>query len=906
MTTGRIKLWAASLLLLTGLAFAPRVIGLNQFLGPDELAQQTRTVQFLTALSVGDWAGTMIGNDSGNLPLMWVGSLGLLRYDQPADAPLAAMRLTLAIANGVLVLLTFYLLQRLWSLLPALLATALLALDPLLLSESRMLRSEALYTAFMGLSVLAVLLHLRGQPWMLLLSGVLGGLALASKVSGVFLIGFVPLVLMFYHGYRQWRGWLWDSLRWGATVGITFVMLWPALLLRPVATLSAMIRTVYDAGIQGRVAETFFMGQLWRDLPGYYYLLVTPYRLTPLALVGVVLALGWLGYRWVKKHPDTREYPVQSVGVLLAFAGLYLLMFSLAANKTDRYILTSLWALNVITGMGWGYLLRWLGDRARWAMPIALVMLLGWQSYSVARIHPYYTAYYSELLGGLPRAASIFQLGYGEGVAAAMDYLNRQPNAAQIRLVCGTNAPRCEQHFIGETWQSRTLNPVNGRWMQADYVLIYVNALQRRLYPAGVVPYLERQPPAHTVAIDGVTYARLYRLPSVSNTGEAATLTGFGTLLGYTFDPGTPIAGESLGVHAYWQSDHTDAPLLHAVLVDGQGYAWAAGALPFRPGFEQARQTRQAVLESAGVLTLPVGMPAGTYTLRLGFAAAQEMLTFEHTASLSIKAAPLPHETPTVRQPHGASVADGLRLVGHNLNDTTVTPGESVWLPLVWQAEQDITRAYRVILHLTHDTQSDTPLATWQAGYGPWQAGQVVQDPWRLDLPATLDLGSYTLNLTLLDDTTGAEIYRGRVHSFEVVAEARPAMQAALDTPLGEGLTLLGYDLYFDVGPSGDSLTPTLYWRIHGQDIETADYALAMSLYAADRDMVVQHWTVPLAPNAPRWYAHQVMSAVYRLETAPLQGPYHLDIALLRGGEDVGAPVRLENIQTQVQVRVAE
>ncbi len=44
-----------------------------------------------------------------------------------------------------------------------------------------------------------------------------------------------------------------------------------------------------------------------------------------------------------------------------------------------------------------------------------------------------------------------------------------------------------------------------------DYAIIYINQRQRN-YPEDLLQYLEEQTPEHTIWIDGVDYARIYRL----------------------------------------------------------------------------------------------------------------------------------------------------------------------------------------------------------------------------------------------------------------------------------------------------------------------------------------------------------------------------------------------------------
>ena len=73
-------------------------------------------------------------------------------------------------------------------------AGILLALNPFLLSESRVARVEALSAELVALSVMTLMLYFHERRWRwLALSGILGGLALSTKSQNLLLVGFAGL-----------------------------------------------------------------------------------------------------------------------------------------------------------------------------------------------------------------------------------------------------------------------------------------------------------------------------------------------------------------------------------------------------------------------------------------------------------------------------------------------------------------------------------------------------------------------------------------------------------------------------------------------------------------------------------------------------------------------------------------
>jgi hypothetical protein len=87
-----------------------------------------------------------------------------------------------------------------------------------------------------------------------------------------------------------------------------------------------------------------------------------------------------------------------------------------------------------------------------------------------------------------------------------------------------------------------------------------------------------------------------------------------------------------------------------------------------------------------------------------------------------------------------------------------------------------VTHDYVILVRILAETGSE--LAYWlgrpvRSGYPTtaWQVKQVVQDPWRLTLPATAKPGSYTLEIALFDAATEIEVIRQKLGSLTVTSE---------------------------------------------------------------------------------------------------------------------------------------
>ena len=178
-------------------------------------------------------------------------------------------------------LLAFPLMVRLAGWGPALLASFLIALDPYFIALSRLLHLDGLVTALMLLSLLAFLCYLdKGrQKRDLLLSGAAAGLGWLTKSPALFLIPFVGLLVLI-ELFKTWKGlwsgalgirtgWLrgiWEAVRpwlvW-LTIGvIVFILLWPAMWVDPLGTVSRVFTKALGYALEGNTAPTFFAGQV--------------------------------------------------------------------------------------------------------------------------------------------------------------------------------------------------------------------------------------------------------------------------------------------------------------------------------------------------------------------------------------------------------------------------------------------------------------------------------------------------------------------------------------------------------------------------------------------------------------------------------------------------------------------
>ncbi len=706
-------------------------------------------------------------------------------------------------------------------------------LDPFLLAESRVLRFEALVAGFMPLSLLAALLYLKEQrPYALVLSSVFAALAMLTKISAAILLPAVAVVgavtvLSIKSGNPQDRRqpipqsgnddestvheaandnssfpirrssftpstsslirWLSKYLIWVGLIVFCFWLFWPAMWVAPLETLQEVMTFAERAGEEGFAGRgVFFWGQIYPDDPGYwFYPVAILFRITPLVLVGVVLAIVSLVLTFKQRWPirDEAGWQWWGTALLLVYSLLFVLIMTPGAKKYDRYLMPIFPALDLVAGAGWLWVSEWAVRRWLQSKQIQLALGMGWvillvlQGLTTLPHLPYYYTYYNPLLGGPRQAANYIRVGFAEGLDQVAAYLEQKPNAAELKLA-SANSSKLDGLFSGQTI---ALDNLDGKWVQGDYVLIYISQLQRGKHSPEILTYLRRHEPEYILKLHGLEYAWLYPGPAARYYGGGYKLEGRGTLYGYDFDRTDLAAGESLPITLYWRNEgQREDDRFFVRLMDLDGYVWTEAIAQPRPGFEAANRRRKAIVESEAVLSLPIGMPPGDYFFKPGFRTVSGEIIgyFElpgRTKPLSVTTAKTYPSLETFQAPSPSHLRanDDLILLGYDLEPKTSRPGSALWLTLYWQGLTDVTHDYVILLRLLDETQQE--MAYWlgrpvRSGYPTteWKAGQIVQDPWQLTLPPDAGPGLYDLEIALFDADTEAEVIRAQLEPLTI------------------------------------------------------------------------------------------------------------------------------------------
>jgi hypothetical protein len=221
----------------------------------------------------------------------------------------------------------------------------------------------------------------------------------------------------------------------------------------------------------------------------------------------------------------------------------------------------------------------------------------------------YPLAYYSPLLGGGAFADRLILVGWGEGLDQVGAWIDAQPRPLGEPTVATSYHRVLQAQLLGSAVPLEHVR-------MADYVVPYVNTLQRGDEAAILAPFLSSSTPEHVVWVNGIEYARVYRGPHAPVTVERGlNFANRVTLVRSTVAPGSLDVrpGEEVTVGLRWtQSAGERERVVVAILLPTQ-HAVVQSARPY--GADGPDENGQP--GDIHRLVVPPRTPPGTYRLAI-------------------------------------------------------------------------------------------------------------------------------------------------------------------------------------------------------------------------------------------------------------------------------------------------
>ena len=793
------------------LAVVPRVLHLDVSLTPDEPVWIEGAVRFFQALLSRDYAHAYHLASPG-ITTMWVAGLGLIaKYLTRSWAPLGggaaslgaflqsvplhpvdvnflfALRLPVALITSCTVVGAYLLVKELFDRKVAVLSTTIIALDPYYMAHSRLILLDALVTSFMLLSILGFITYLKGRRSLgcVVFSGIAAGLAFLTKSPSLFLAPFMSFLVLAtsllpisgavrVFPRRAYRGFLIFGV-WALTALLIYFLLWPAMWVDPIGMVSRIIdKTVTHAGAS-ELKGNFFLGGNELDPGLLFYPVHLLFRMTPLTLLGtaasLALLVGLVG----------KEEKKLDILLLLAYVFLYMAFMTMGSTKAERYLLPVFPVVDILAAVGLCGLAEevWQMSRpASWHTSLegssrlmvgSLAVLLLQAGFSLP-YHPYYLSAYNPLMGGTVLAPRVLLVGWGEGLDKGARYINEKEDAKTLKVATFYR----EQVF--SPFSDSETKPFTAQsifWNDIDYVVLYISQVQRKSFPVSgglqTVDFFLSLEPEHTVRINGIEYAWIYKvpkpLPRSFHPYQHFKPFEFGDKIlfrGYDLYDGRIEEEGKLSVNLYWQAlqkmeeDYT----VYLKLVNSVYHVWGQQeGRPYWGGLPTNRWEKGQVVGDKREIDILPGTPPGEYHIEVTLYDLHSGQALEASGQGRLLLGPvevtrraLPDiESLAIEYPMRVELGSKVQLLGYNV-ESGFRPGDGIHLTLFWQCLESMNQDYTVFTHLVGEDKriwgqkDNRPVDGFYPTTG-WEPGEIVRDQYDLVISPEAPPGYYWLEI---------------------------------------------------------------------------------------------------------------------------------------------------------------
>ncbi len=131
--------------------------------------------------------------------------------------------------------------------------------------------------------------------------------------------------------------------------------------------------------------------------------------------------------------------------------------------------------------------------------------------------------------------------------------------------------------------------------------------------------------------------------------------------------------------------------------------------------------------------------------------------------AVMVEAPPLAPTPGVIPRPLAVTFGDAIQLLGYDLAETTLQPGDRFSVTLFWQGEAPIAASYKVTVQLLSPegrivAQDDSVPAGWTRPTSGWRPGEVITDEHTLTVDSQAAPGRYALIVALYAEPTGQRL----------------------------------------------------------------------------------------------------------------------------------------------------
>ncbi len=243
----------------------------------------------------------------------------------------------------------------------------------------------------------------------------------------------------------------------------------------------------------------------------------------------------------------------------------------------------------------------------------------------------------------------------------------------------------------------------------------------------------------------------------------------------------------------------------------------------------------------------------------------------------------LPASAP-VPNPVAVVFGQQIRLVGYQLNESELSPGDTLHLTLYWQALLKPVTDYSVFVHLIDDVgilsgQADSYPGAGMAPTSEWPVGPILVDHYQVEIPNMPWAPTHlSVHVGLYELGTGERLQTGEGDNWtigQVMLQPNPSEDGIFNPVMinfDNQIALVGFRMKPETLRPGDALKVELWWK----RLKTPrdDYKVFVHLLSSppEEAVVAQVDRAPNGPPTSLWKPNQVIDDRYKL-TVPADVP---------------------------------
>jgi len=238
--------------------------------------------------------------------------------------------------------------------------------------------------------------------------------------------------------------------------------------------------------------------------------------------------------------------------------------------------------------------------------------------------------------------------------------------------------------------------------------------------------------------------------------------------VGYDLPSGTYHSGDTIRLGLYFFRGEQMADDNHAMEIglkgrDGQAIQWATVQLT-----PDDQSSADGLIRKEAVFQVPPDTTEGNYDFYLlncgGDCDQFAQVWIKERFQTFVGA-----DDVEIAYPLDITFANGIQLLGYNVEEEMITPGEPVRMSLYWHTDEPIDTQFKVFTHLLGDVfnaetenflwgQQDNEPANNRRPTNTWRPGEVIVDAYAMPTALNAPEGTYTLEIGLYNPVTGERL----------------------------------------------------------------------------------------------------------------------------------------------------